>query len=385
MVTSNYAKIRLPLLVFVLFTVFEVVLGRVLNTTWEWDSAIRSMQGYEVATKGLGWYFSEGSGHYVWLPFWQLLIGSEYSLLRIDAILLGEVTSALCAGGVAVYVSAFLRKYGLSESRSVLGSLMLLSFGNYVSYSSQAMTESLSILLFLACLYHLYRYYETGSLRSLGIASMASLLHVTTRYEAWFFLVTIAGSMFLKWALSENSRFKFVGLIHIILFCLPSIVFIGLWLEYNLAMTKSIFGFRDWILANNGHEDQIFYRNVGFTLIMVLGDLFLSLGAFWMSMAEQLRRLAGRSQRIQDDMRILFGLLFLGYVFYFAYSMFTGFNNGWPRHLLYFVPISIITFMSDRFERKPTSYIMLAFNIVLGLVAFASNLQAHNLFVQSGP
>mgnify|MGYP001044997285 CR=1 FL=1 len=382
--TSLVFRHRLPLLVFGLFAIFETILGQALNTTWEWDAVTRSMQGYEIAAKGIGWYFSEGNGHYVWLPFWQLLMGFAYSFFHINTILIGEVASALCAGGTAVYVFVFLRKFGLDETQSILGSMMLLTFGHYVAYSSQAMTESLSVLLFFACLYHLYLYFDTGSLGNLGIASLASLVNVATRYEAWFFLALIIGFMFFSLRFSQNPRFRFVNVVHVVLFALPSITFIGLWLEYNLMMAGTIFGFRDWILAHNAHESLMFYKDWGYTLIVVLGNLFFALGTFWMSIIEQLKQLESRKRRIQDNMLVLFGLLFLGYIIYFAYSVFTGFNIGWPRHYLYFVPLSIIAFMLNKFEKKPASYVLLIFNIVLGIVAFAYNVQAHNLYAQSG-
>ena len=378
--TSLVSKHRLPLLVFGLFVIFETILGQALNTTWEWDAVTRSMQGYEIATKGVDWYFFEGNGHYVWLPFWQLLIGLAHSFFRVNTILIGEAMSALCAGGTAVYVFVFLRKFGLDENRSILGSMMLLTFGHYVAYSSQAMTESLSVLLFFACLYHLYQYFNSTSLKSLGIASVASLVNAATRYEAWFFLALIIG--FVLFSL-QNQRFRFVNIVHIVLFAVPSIVFIGLWLEYNLVMAGTIFGFRDWILAHNGHESLIYYKNAGYTLIVVLGNLFFALGAFWMSIIDQLKQLGSRKRGVQDSMLVLFALLFLGYFVYFAYSVFSGFNLGWPRHYLYFVPISTTTFMLNKFE-KPASYVLLVFNIVLGMVAFAYNVQAHILYVQSG-
>lgn len=382
-VTSIFSKYKLPILVFGLFTVFEIILGQVLNTTWEWDALTRSKQGYEIATKGVSWYFFDGSGHNVWLPFWQLLIGFEYSLLHIDTMLIGEITSALCAGGTAVYIYFFLKKFGADESQSILGSLMLLTFGHYIAYSSQAMTESLSVFFLVVCFYHLYQYFDTSSIRSLGLASGVSLLNVATRYEAWFFLVIIVGFILSSLVLSKNPSFKFVKATHIVLFVLPSIVFIGLWLEYNLAMTGNIFAFKDWIFANNAHENFVFYKDIGYTLILVLGNLFFTLGSFWMSIPLQIKQLTNRNRRVEDDVLILFGLTFLGYIAYVAYSMFTGFNNGWSRQLLYFVPSSIITFTFRKFE-KTTSYVLFAFNLVLGMVAFAYNIQAHNIYVQSG-
>jgi len=374
---------QLPLLVFGLFAIFETILGQALNTTWEWDAVTRSMQGYEIATKGVGWYFFEGNGHYVWLPSWQLLIAFVYGFFPVNTILIGEVISALCAGGTAVYVFVFLRKFGLNETRSILGSIMLLTFGHYVAYSSQAMTESLSVLLYFACLYHLYLYFYSGSLKSLGIASLASLINVATRYEAWLFLMLIIGCMLFS-ILFQNPRFRFVSVVHVILFAVPSIAFISLWLEYNLIMAGTIFGFHDWILAHNGHESLIFYGNSGYTLIVVIRNLFFALGTFWMSIIEQLKQLKNRKRGVQENMLVLFGWLFLGYIIYFAYSMFSGSNLGWPRHCLYYVPISIITFMLNKFEKKPASYVLLVFNVVLGMVAFAYNVQAHNLYAQSG-
>jgi hypothetical protein len=197
---------------------------------------------------------------------------------------------------------------------------------------------------------------------------------VATRYEAWFFLIIVVVFMLFSLVLSKNMNLKFT---HIILFALPSIVFIGLWLEYNLVMTGNIFAFKDWIFTNNGHDNFIFYRNIGYTLILILWNLFFTLGTFWMSIPVHLRQITNSNRRVQDNILILFGLIFLAYIAYFAYSMFTGFNNGWSRELLYLVPLSIITF-TYRFE-KPTSYVFVAFNIVLGIINFAYNVQAHNL------
>ena len=380
---SLVSRHRLPLLVFGLFAIFETILGQTLNTTWEWDAVTRSMQGYEIATKGVSWYFFQGNGHYVWLPFWQLLMGFVHRFSRVNTIFIGEVISALCAGGTAAYVYVFLQKFGLDETRSIFGSIMLLTFGHYVAYSSQAMTESLSVLLFFACLYYLYNYFNTSSLKSLGIASLASLLNVATRYEAWFFLaLTICFMLFSL--LFQNSRPKSLSILHVLLFAVPSIVFIGLWLEYNLAMAGTAFGFQHWIVAHSGRESLMFYGNCGYTLATVLRNLFFALGTFWISIIEQLRQLGGRKRGVRDNMLVLFVFLFLGYVIYLAYSMFSGFNLGWPRHYLYFVPISSITFMLYKFEKKPASYLFLVFNIVLGMVAFAYNVQAHNIYVQSG-
>jgi hypothetical protein len=215
-------------------------------------------------------------------------------------------------------------------------------------------------------------------------ASLISLIHVATRYEAWFFLAILIGFMLFTLALSKNPCFRSVKPVHILLFGLPSIVFIGLWLQYNLAMTGNLFGFRDWIFADNGHENLSFYGNAGSTLITVLEDLFLSLGTFWITLLGPLVQFKNRSRGVLDEMLILYGSCFLGYIAYFAYSMFTGFNNGWPRHLLYFVPLSIITLERTRFtfhRLKGTLYFVLVLHIVLGIAAFWANLQAHILYI----
>mgnify|MGYP001076496641 CR=1 FL=1 len=375
---------RLPLIIFMLFVIFETILGQTFNTTWEWDAATRSMQGYEIATKGAGWYFFEGNGHYVWLPFWQLLIAFLYGFFHVNTILIGEVVSALCAGGTAVYLFVFLREFKLDEFHSALGSMSLLTLGFYVAYASQAMTESFSVFLFFACLYHLHRYFDNGALKNLAAASLTTLVNVATRYEAWLFVGLSAGFMLFFLPFSPKLRSRPVTVVHVILFLAPSVAFICLWLQYNVIMAAAPFAFRDWILVHNGHKDFIFYRDVGYTLITAVGNLFLALGVIWTSTLEELRQLRSQARGVRENVLLLFALLFLAYIMYYCYSIFTGFNSVYrPRHFLYFAPLSIIAFMLRKLD-KPTLYVLLAFQIVLGVVAFALNIQAHTLYIETG-
>jgi hypothetical protein len=357
--------------VFSLTTVMGIMIGAYFNVTWENDAATRAQQALYIAQRGAYWYFFQGfgQGYYVWLPLWQFLLAWMYLLTRISTALLGIAVSATSFGIISLITVSALKRAGFDGRRQVLGAALLLTSGYLVAYASQGMTDVFSTMLLFGTVYYLFLYLESHLSRCLVVASLLTLLNVMTRYEAWLFL-----AITLLYALYSFVGKKIGGrtMVNLIAYAVPSAIFICVWLYYNELVSGSFFGFASWIARNVSPDPSAFVNNPVLTLARLAEVLLLSNGLFWLALVDLRRRGA-----IAPMLKFA-AILFAVYTAYFFYSTYVGFSNGWVRLYLYFVPFSVVSFMSKNY-RDDVFYLILSISVVLGIIGFAQNAFLHQI------
>ncbi len=357
----------------------ELVLSRFMNTTWEWDAAVRGQQALELATKGWNWYFFEGNGHYVWLPLWQFLLAALFSISKLNPLFWGETISALSSGVITVYVISFVTKISGKKENIWLAGPLLLTSGYYVAYGSQAMTDLFSAALLIVSLFHTMEYVRDRRLRDLTISSLALLLNSMTRYEGWFFALILGA--YLMWKNDRRQKSEILrGFTRFAMLLLPTAIWVLVWLLYNQTMSGTLFGFENWIFENNGHETWSYFLSWPPTFLLLLRDLFLGTGSFWLFLIRPI--FAKSNARNRPDELRFFAILALLYSVYFVYSAFTGYNSGWVRHFLYVYPLSVVAISQRKLGGREWLAVMIS--IGLGLFSFGENVSLHDAYVQRG-
>jgi len=354
-----------------LTTAMAVLIGIYFNVNWEFDAATRAQQALSLAQRGPYWYFFQGfgQGYYVWLPLWQFLLAGMYLLTSINTAMLGTAVSATSLGFISLITVSALKRAGFDGRRQVIGTTLLLTSGYLVAYASQGMTDVFSTMLLLGTVYYLFLYLETHSARYLAFASLLTLLNVMTRYEAWLFL-----AITLLYAL-----YSFVGkrmsgrtMTNVVMYAVPSALFICTWLYYNKLESGSAFGFASWMAQNISTDPPASVHNPLLTLAGLARVLLLSNGAFWLALVDTRNR-----GKIVPTIKFA-AVAFAVYSGYFLCSTYLGLSDGWVRFYLYFVPFSVLSFMSKNY-RKDVFYLMLGISVILGLVGFAQNVQLHQI------
>jgi hypothetical protein len=231
------------------------------------------------------------------------------------------------------------------------------------------MTDVFSTMLLFGSIYLLFLYFESNSSRYLVAASTLTLLNVMTRYEAWLFLAVT-----LLYALYSFADKKISGrtLANVVIFAIPSALFISVWLYYNELVSGSFLGFASWIAQNVSSDPPAFAHSPVLTFANLGEVLFLSNGVLWLALVDVRRR--GRIAPMLKFSTMLFAV----YTAYFLYSTYVGFSDGWVRFYLYFVPFSVLAFMSKDYGKK-TFYLILGISVVLGVVGFAQNVVLHQI------
>ncbi len=342
------------------FGVAAAILGvnALFHTTWEWDAVVRGFQGEEIVQFGTGWYFA--SPHYVWLPLWQFLLAGLWFLTgeAWPAVKLGTVVSALSAGLLVFLVSRFAASRGWNGRVAVVG---LLTSGTFIAYAGQNMTDVLSATLFFASVVCLLDYLETPSALSVVALAAATSLNMLLRYEAWVFAALMV--LFLAgYALSRRSYRLATGSVAV---AAPAIAVAGAWLFYNRMVSSSIVGFSGWIFTNNAHQALPWFLSAGGTAAQLLVVLVLGTGILWLC-------LFYACAALKEDWQRLFAILASVYLLSFAYSLYTGYGSGWPRQMLYLLPLSALSLASPRFSGR-TRYAVLLVSAMVGVIAFASD------------
>jgi hypothetical protein len=357
--------------VFILTTSLATLIGVYFNVGWELDAATRAQQALYIAQRGAYWYLFQGfgQGYYVWLPLWQLLLAGIYLLTRISTPLIGIAVSATSLGLISATTVSALKRTGFDGRRQALGVALLLTSGYLVAYASQGMTDVFSTMLLFGTVYCLFVYLETRSSRYVAAASLLTLLNVMTRYEAWLFLLIALSSSLYLFLAKKMSR---MTMINIIVYAIPSVLFIFIWLYYNDLVSGSFFGFASWIAQNVSTAPPAFDHNPVLTLQNFAEALLLSNGLFWLALLDVRRR--GTTAPMLKFATIVFAV----YSAYFLYSTYIGFSSGWVRLFLYFVPFSVLSFMSKNYKAG-AFYLIIGGSVILGVVGLAQNVMLHQI------
>jgi hypothetical protein len=274
------------------------------------------------------------------------------------AVKLGTVVSALSAGVLVLLVARFSKRHGWNQYVAIAA---LLTSGTFIAYSGQSMTDVLSVLLFFAGVLSLLEY--VGTPRSFGLFMLVgfSCLNMLLRYEGWIFSAVMILFLLYLCVSEKSSRF----LLPAAILGIVSSAVIASWLYLNLVGSGSLFGFNDWILDNNGHQTFLWLQNLPQSFAQELVALTFATGVLWIS-------LFYACVPWKENWQKLFLLMSAVYMISFGYSLYTGLNSGWPRQMLYLLPLGAVSLASPKFSTR-ISYLILAICIIIGAVAFAQN------------
>jgi hypothetical protein len=303
------------------------------------------------------------------------LLAGIYFLTGISTTVIGIVVSATSLGIISAITVSALKRAGFDQRRQFLGAALLLTSGYLVAYASQGMTDAFSTMLLFGAVYCLFIYIESQSSRFLVAASILTLLNVLTRYEAWLFL---AVTMLYAFTMFVLKKLGGRTMLNMVMYAIPSALFICIWLYYNELVSGSFFGFAAWISQSVSSSPPVFAHNPALTFVNFAEAVLLSSGLFWFALIDVRRR------RTIAPMIKFAAILFAMYSVFLFYSMYVGFSNGWVRLFLYFVPFSVVAFVSKSY-RDEMLYLVVGISIALGMIGFAQNVIMHQAFLSHPP
>jgi hypothetical protein len=192
-----------------------------------YGDAIAHMEGarriFDSLTPG---YEEIGS---VWLPLFHLLAAP---LARSDFLwmtgLAGSIVSCAAFAGTAWLLYRLGAEINGSRAAGFLALAGVLLSPNFLYLSSTPLTEPLALFWAVLVVYELFRYRETGKLRTLLGAAGAAFLGTLTRYEEWYVLPFAALFVLLARRQSWESRLR-----HALVFSIIAGAGPMLWLFHN--------------------------------------------------------------------------------------------------------------------------------------------------------
>lgn len=144
---------------------------------------------------------------------------------------------------------------------SIIGAMTFATNINMLYLQSTPLTEPLFIMLFIASAYFFIKWIISNSSADLTLLSLIGFFLVLTRYDGWF-VIAIESLVicFYEFFVRKSSWKEIIG--KFILFVLPALYGIGLWLLWNLLIFKNALYFaigpysahaqQTAIAANNG-------------------------------------------------------------------------------------------------------------------------------------
>ena len=364
----------------------ERTLACFVPTTYEWDVLTRALIAWEMATKGLVDYVLIRR-ETVWLPGYMLVEAGLFRLTKANPVVLGEFVSAVSAGLIAGYVYLLGRLVGVTERQARQAPALLLVSGYALAYFSQGMTEAFATWLFAGALYHLLQARASGSRWHTFAAAAYLLVHAMTRWEGILYLALIpAALVVMNWRFFGKNWGALFSLIYKL--CLPAGLFAGGWLLYaRWARGNGLDGVnrvRDIVQQ----APLSFVGNPFFSLGLGAMGLVATSGGLWLAIAPHLQPLLrprGKEGPVTAEQHNLIFLALLGWlhVAWVCTFSYAGLLAGWPRHLLYVLPLTAVLFSAVKWENA-TKRRLLGLSIFCGIVAFAVNVGLHQVYL-GGP
>jgi hypothetical protein len=346
-----------PLAILLLSAACFLALDSAIPTTWEWDAVGRAVQAQDLANYGVSWYFPS---HFGWLPFWQFLLAGLWIMTAKiwPAVTMGTVVSSLSAGLLILLVARFAQKHGWDTRVAVIA---LLTSGTFVAYSGQSMTDVLSALLLFSSVFLLLEYIAKPQWNNLALLICVTSLNMLLRYEAWFFTAVMI--LFILW-ISSSRKSRKLFRASIVLITVSGLI-VASWMYLSWFASGYALGFETMLLANNGHQLFPWFSNIVTTASQLFVAMTLATGLLWVC-------LCYACYSWKEDWQKLFILLFGVYLTYFAYSLYVGYNSGWAREMLYFLPLGSVSLASTRLSTR-FKYVILIACAVIGVIAFSQN------------
>lgn len=165
----------------------------------------------------------------VWLPIPHLLLlpFTYITPLWVSGFA-GCITGLVYLIVSCSYIFLTIRLFSKSNLAAWLGMLLFLFNPNILYMYTTAMTEPVLIMFMISALYFLLKWTYTKSSFHLLMAGLLTAMAVGSRYEGWFFAVSLAGLLFISEIINKGKPFRTTRNFII----LPA-VFVLLWFAYN--------------------------------------------------------------------------------------------------------------------------------------------------------
>src|ERR1700751_2330026 len=127
-----------------------------------------------------------------WLPFHFWLMGGFATILGDNVRVAGRLLSLL-AGIASLFVFRSLIRTVFGEGPARIGLIVFSLCSLDIAYSATSSSEAVYLLFVLLGLLGYFRFRQSGNLRTLAFSGTFFSFAAATRYEAWPFILVIAG------------------------------------------------------------------------------------------------------------------------------------------------------------------------------------------------
>ena len=259
---------------------------------------------------------------------------------------------------------------------------MLIGLNGYwLSYSSQSMTDTMSVSLLIGTLYFLNLYLEHSERKHLAFASILALANVMTRYEGWFFMAICTVLIFARSRRVLQTAKNFLcAIFPCAIFALPSLGFIGFWLFYQFLGKGDPLYFvhilTELLWAGQSH---LFYHDLGKCVQVLFSNLLLSNGLLWLF--PFLEAYAGCHRALFTR----FSLLMSAYLLFEIPQLYSGAGGGWVRFYLYLLPLASIGFgvFASHTKNRWLVFLCVMITVFFSIVGLQQNIFAHSKYLHT--
>jgi hypothetical protein len=142
-----------------------------------------------------------------WLPFHFWLMGGFATILGGNVRIAGRLLS-LFAGIAALFIFRNLVRTVFGAGAAQIGLIFFSLYSLDIAYSATSSSEAVYLLFLLLGLLGYFRFRQIGKLQSLAFSGVFFSFAAATRYEAWPFILSIAGLIGVSlWRSYRQGRF----------------------------------------------------------------------------------------------------------------------------------------------------------------------------------
>ena len=184
------------------------------------------------------WYRGKGSIFSIWLPFQKILYGLSFHLY-FDLFLIPRILSSLFGIMTVYFIIKLAYELFQNQIIAVLTGFLAAIFYPTVIFSVLPLTEIYFFFFTISSLAFYFQWRNDQRNRSLWLSIILMSLNTTTRYEAWFFALSLGLMLYYQ---LNTSRIK-SKYIHLFLAVLVLAGFPIFWIYLSKIETNELSGF----------------------------------------------------------------------------------------------------------------------------------------------
>ena len=346
------------------------------------DALSRSFHSYAVFFANDPRFANIG---FVWPPFPTLISLPLAAIKPLNLYgFVGNLMSALFLSISCVFLNRIFNFFNLGLILRIGLILLFILNPMILLYGANGMSEIIAIAFFVATIFYFLSYLKSGNIGYIIGTSLAASIAVMTRYE----MAALIPMIMIVLIVNKVRKFKKLNrklfpLIErdLLLFGVPVVFVVALWIFANWAIMHNPFYFVNSIYSNTSQSSQLvdtssYYKdishNISASFNYVIQRVIILFPAFLLFAAILITKIMRR----QTWIFVLAVLsLPLSLLLFHMFLLFSGQSFGWLRFFIYIIPSSFIlcAFILSYYRDSKFYKLLVGLSVVLILLSGISS------------